>query len=174
MNSEELLSRLGPVRRCGNSWIATCPAHDDRRPSLRLREGEHGLLVKCWAGCSLKAITAALGIEVRDFFYNAPLTPGTQKRRQDRPWRFDWRRTAFEFQFYADGLWLRAQSVLEAARELNTTDWTDEEQEVAINAVARAYADLEWSDLLEGVAFKLRLRGLNKERQRSEARSAAA
>ena len=174
MQVEEVLNRLERVRQSGNRYVARCPAHDDHSPSLSIGEGEHGLLVKCWAGCSLKAITMALGIEVRDLFYKAPPTLRAQKRRQDRPWRFDWRRTAFEFQFYADGLWLRAQSVLEAAKGLKTDEWTDEDFDIAINAVARAYADLEWADVLEGVAFKLRVRGLNKERQRSEARSTAA
>jgi hypothetical protein len=34
MNLHELLPRLTGVRRSGNGYIARCPAHDDRTPSL--------------------------------------------------------------------------------------------------------------------------------------------
>jgi putative DNA primase/helicase len=51
----------------GSSW--TCPAHDDRRPSLSVREGADGrLLLKCHRGCSLEEILAALGLVERDLF----------------------------------------------------------------------------------------------------------
>ena len=34
-----VLSRLERVRRSGGSWVARCPAHEDRSPSLSVREG---------------------------------------------------------------------------------------------------------------------------------------
>ena len=36
-------------------WKARCPAHNDRSPSLSIREGDDGrVLVLCRAGCSLQ------------------------------------------------------------------------------------------------------------------------
>ena len=176
MTADDLLGSLDCVRRSGRGWTSRCPAHSDRHPSLSIREGERGLLVKCWSGCSLAEVLAALGLAVKDLFYERR-TGRTAWRRgqpQQKPWRFDWRRTTADFQFRADSLWLRAQSVRQAARRLDTSEWTGEDFDAAINAVGKAYADLESADVLEDVAFKLRGRGLNKERQQSEARSTAA
>ena len=36
----------------GNYALCICPAHDDRTPSLSIRQGDRGLLVHCFAGCA--------------------------------------------------------------------------------------------------------------------------
>jgi hypothetical protein len=56
-----------PVARMLNAWTACgrrragsarCPARDDHKPSLSIREGRDGRrLVHCFAGCSPEAIT---------------------------------------------------------------------------------------------------------------------
>lgn len=51
MTAEEIAKGLGGGRT-GNGWTARCPAHEDRNPSLSIREGREGrVLVKCFAGC---------------------------------------------------------------------------------------------------------------------------
>ncbi|MBA3754480.1 MAG: hypothetical protein H0X01_10180 [Nitrospira sp.] len=70
MKAEELLARLDGVRRGARGWIARCPGHDDRHPSLAINEGHSGVLVKCWAGCTLIEIAGALGLAASDFFYD--------------------------------------------------------------------------------------------------------
>ena len=48
-------------RRSGDGWVARCPAHSDRRPSLSICHGADGrLLLHCFAGCSWAAIREAL------------------------------------------------------------------------------------------------------------------
>jgi hypothetical protein len=65
----ELLDRLDRVKRAGDGWQARCPAHEDRTPSLSIREGDDGrVLLKCHAGCSVEAIVDALGISISDLF----------------------------------------------------------------------------------------------------------
>lgn len=50
-------------------WQAQCPSHEDRRPSLRIREAENGrLLVKCYAGCRTENVLAAMGLQWTDLF----------------------------------------------------------------------------------------------------------
>jgi len=62
--------RTGPSR-----WKARCPAHNDRCPSLSIREGGQGaILLHCFAGCSLDAILAALELARRDLFAGPPPT----------------------------------------------------------------------------------------------------
>ncbi len=40
-------------KKSGNAWIAHCPAHDDRKPSLSISTGDNGqVLVYCHSGCS--------------------------------------------------------------------------------------------------------------------------
>lgn len=47
-------------RRNGSGWIACCPSHDDRDPSLSISEGDAGPLVHCFAGCAQTDVIAAL------------------------------------------------------------------------------------------------------------------
>jgi len=48
-------------RRSGAGYMACCPAHDDRTPSLAIRDGDDGrVLIHCHAGCSQERVIAAL------------------------------------------------------------------------------------------------------------------
>jgi hypothetical protein len=45
----------------GSYGVVKCPAHADRSPSLRIRQGETGVpLVRCFAGCDSRDVIAAL------------------------------------------------------------------------------------------------------------------
>ncbi len=62
MNAEEIARALGG-RRSGKGWLAKCPAHDDKRPSLAIDEGSNGkVLVVCRAGCSQADLIDTLAI----------------------------------------------------------------------------------------------------------------
>jgi putative DNA primase/helicase len=48
-------------RKAGGGWIARCPAHDDREPSLSIRDADDSkVLVRCHAGCDQERVIAAL------------------------------------------------------------------------------------------------------------------
>ena len=82
------LPRLRGVRRNGAGWLALCPAHDDREPSLSLREGEDGrVLLKCFSGCPAEDVCRALGLQVAALFAdnNAPAIPSGQHRNSETP-----------------------------------------------------------------------------------------
>lgn len=70
MSAEALLSKLAKVKRRGvDQWNACCPAHDDKSPSLSIRELQDGrVLVHCWVGCSVDEILGAVGLEFGDLF----------------------------------------------------------------------------------------------------------
>ncbi len=70
MNCQALLDRLDAVRPRGDGrWSARCPAHGDTSPSLSVRELPDGrILIYCFAGCDVQAVTAALGIQLSDLF----------------------------------------------------------------------------------------------------------
>ena len=55
------LARALGGQRNGCGWMACCPAHDDRSPSLSIANGTGGrILLTCFAGCSWAAIREVL------------------------------------------------------------------------------------------------------------------
>jgi putative DNA primase/helicase len=77
----EVSAALGG-RRSGQGWVARCPAHHDRHPSLSIADGADGrLLLRCFAGCSWSDIRRAL--EARSLWPGGEACgPGSA-----RPWR---------------------------------------------------------------------------------------
>jgi hypothetical protein len=74
MSAAADLATVLQARRTGLGWVARCPAHHDRTPSLSIRETDGGrLLLKCFAGCSWDDLRQAL--EARS------LWPGREGRR---------------------------------------------------------------------------------------------
>jgi hypothetical protein len=66
---EKILDRLEGVKGSSSGWTAKCPAHDDGHASLSVGEGNDGrALLRCFAGCDIEAISAALGLAVGDLF----------------------------------------------------------------------------------------------------------
>lgn len=60
MNAESIASALGG-RKAGRGWSARCPAHDDRNPSLSLRDSANGgVWVRCFSGCQRGEVIASL------------------------------------------------------------------------------------------------------------------
>jgi hypothetical protein len=73
---ELLLSRLQKVKGRNGSWTACCPAHNDKGPSLAVREADDGrVLLHCFAGCETLTVVQALGMDMTDLF------PPDDKRR---------------------------------------------------------------------------------------------
>jgi hypothetical protein len=65
----EVLSHFKLVRRSGAGWIARCPAHPDRSPSLSISEGHEGkILLHCFGGCTSEAVCDSLGLSLADLF----------------------------------------------------------------------------------------------------------
>jgi hypothetical protein len=85
MSAASLLSRLDGVRRTGaGRWLARCPAHDDRRPSLSVAELDDGrVLLHCFAGCAIENVLDAVGLTFSDLF--PPRSLGERLRRLQRP-----------------------------------------------------------------------------------------
>lgn len=81
MIAEKLLNRLKGIKETGpDRWLALCPAHDDRTPSLSIREVDDRLLLHCFAGCSVSDVVVAVGLELTDLFPENP-----NKLKSNRP-----------------------------------------------------------------------------------------
>jgi putative DNA primase/helicase len=60
MRAEILAKALGG-HKVGFNWMARCPAHEDRTPSLAITSGNDGaVLVRCHAGCNQRKVIEAL------------------------------------------------------------------------------------------------------------------
>lgn len=59
----EIARVLGGARRSGGWWRAVCPIHGSRTgrsATLAFRDGDRGLIIKCWAGCNPWAVVDEL------------------------------------------------------------------------------------------------------------------
>lgn len=88
--AEILIPKLEKVRKRGSgSWMACCPAHEDKRPSLSVRSFQDGSIsVKCFAGCSTADVLAAVGLNPSDLFprQHNDYAPG-YSQRPGPPWK---------------------------------------------------------------------------------------
>ncbi|CDQ10187.1 conserved hypothetical protein [Acidithiobacillus ferrivorans] len=138
---DRALSRLERVKRTGpDRWVARCPAHDDRRPSLSIREAEdRKVLLKCWSGCSVQAILEVLGLSLADLF------PG-DRRSLHEPGTGSMRRT-FDCRDALTGIAHEATVALLIIEAVNRGD------EMDIESLDRlALAEQRISDALQSVA----------------------
>ena len=142
MSAENLLSRLEHVKRTGEGrYLARCPAHDDRGPSLSIRELDDGrVLVHCFAGCDVHSVLSAVGLSFDDLF--PPRDLGSQAKRERRPFPAAdvLRAIAFEALVVA-----AAGSSLLAGEPCNSVD-----RERLMLAVSRIQAALEAGGLNHG------------------------
>lgn len=107
-----LLSRLDGVKQSGERYVARCPAHQDKSPSLSLSRGKDGrALIHCHAGCEARDVLAAVGMEMRDLF---PDSLSTEQRLQ-------YRREALERERHFERLIIQAAKG-EAANRLSDGD----------------------------------------------------
>lgn len=85
MSTQDLLSRLERVKHTGaGRWQARCPAHDDKGPSLSVRELDDGrVLVHCFAGCEVHSVLSAVGLSFDELFPARDL--GHHAKREGRP-----------------------------------------------------------------------------------------
>jgi hypothetical protein len=69
MTAAEFAARTEARRSGDGRWLARCPGHEDKRPSLSIASGRDGrVLLRCFAGCDFEDVVAAMGLEPRDLF----------------------------------------------------------------------------------------------------------
>ena len=87
MHLEDFVSRLERVQRTRTgSYIASCPAHQDRSPSLAVRETEDGrILLKCFAGCAADEVVGSMGLTLGDLFPEKLTSEHTPSSRRPFP-----------------------------------------------------------------------------------------
>ncbi len=80
---DQVLARLVNVKPDRSGWLASCPHHDDQRPSLSVSTGKDDrVLLMCHAGCSTDDVVHALGLEMPDLFPQHPCTTDSDGTRE--------------------------------------------------------------------------------------------
>ncbi len=92
--TQELVDLVGALggKWSGQSALCRCPAHDDKSPSLSIRQGDRGFLVHCFAGCANIDVLREL----------ARIVPG--RHHAAPPWRDRSAGSATVERLWADGL----------------------------------------------------------------------
>lgn len=86
MKTDAFLAQLDKVRGGNGRWMACCPAHDDRTPSLTIAEGDDGrVLLHCFGGCSPGAVVAAVGMKLSDLMPEGALSVEPMRKMRIPP-----------------------------------------------------------------------------------------
>lgn len=68
-NIDVLLNQLHKVKQTAHGqYIAQCPSHPDKSPSLAIRDDNGKILLRCFAGCSAHEIVSSVGLSLSDLF----------------------------------------------------------------------------------------------------------
>lgn len=78
MSVEEIARGLR-ARKSGSGWMAICPAHEDKTPSLHVNERNGRVLVHCHAGCSQAAVIHKLS--EMGLWETKAISPAERERR---------------------------------------------------------------------------------------------
>jgi hypothetical protein len=86
VSATQLLDRLDRARETRRGhWIARCPAHQDRSPSLSIRELDDGrVLIHDFGGCSAEEVLNAAGLNYSDL--HSERAKDDRRPRERRPW----------------------------------------------------------------------------------------
>lgn len=87
MSADLLLARLDHVRQTGpGRWMARCPAHEDRAPSLSIRELPDGaVLVHDFAGCETQVVLDVVGLAFSDLYPRRSSHHDHDRKGEHRP-----------------------------------------------------------------------------------------
>lgn len=71
-NMKNILSKFKNVKSTGdNQFIALCPAHKDKTPSLSIKLTEKKILLNCFTGCKTEEIVKSVGLKMKDLNYKS-------------------------------------------------------------------------------------------------------
>ncbi len=133
MSIQNLLDRLVGVRETGHGkYIVRCPAHDDRSPSLAIKDcGDGRILLHCFAGCDVESVLDALGLSFSDIM---PERVGEMHTYKPVRQRFDARQVLRVLRPEATLVAIAAENIAEGVT------LSDEDRDRVFNAACRIRA----------------------------------
>jgi len=145
MDADRILTLLSGVRPCGKGrWRASCPAHQDKCPSLSIRQMHDRVLLHCWAGCTAAEVVAAIGLELADLYdvsRSSKPDPLALRRRRAAVGLEAWRQA--EIRRAGENLRTRDTIIRQIDRAVQDGILTEAEALISLKHECRGYADLE-------------------------------
>jgi hypothetical protein len=144
--ADRVLPLLSGVRSRGqNRWLALCPAHPDKHPSLSILHAGDRLLLKCWTTCTVAAIVAALGLTLADLFddqrQQTKPDPFAQRKRRALAGLEIWRQA--EIRRCAEGLRTRDAIIRAIDATVSEGAMTVDEAWISLGFELEGYNDLQ-------------------------------
>ena len=135
MSFETLLDRLDGVKHTGpGRFMARCPAHDDRSPSLGVKDcGDGVTVVNCLAGCETEDVLSAVGLTFSDLYPERIATEHSYKPVRQR---FDARQALRVLRSEATLVAIAAENIAEGIT------LSDDDRNRVFNAACRIRAAL--------------------------------
>ena len=137
MTFDAFLLVLSQVKQLRNGrYVALCPAHADSSPSLSVMAGDKAVLLRCWAGCTVKEIMRALKLPMKDLFYDTTPNPTAARKARER-----------KAKAYAMGLKSgkgidarqEAERFVISRRRIDISSWSDAKLDFQLGKLAEAY-----------------------------------
>jgi hypothetical protein len=147
---EAFVALLDGVKQTSRGYVAPCPAHHDKSPSLHIAEGEGGkIILHDFAGCTSAEIVAAKGLKIADLFPDTQRDPAKIRREQAQR---EEKRAAAEAARKAEGLQIDARReadyFIQSRTGLDISAWTPERLDAEFTTLAAAYETL-WGEFLD-------------------------
>lgn len=120
MRADEFAALLNAKRVGRGKWVALCPAHPDKHPSLSITEGrKHPVVFKCMsAGCTQDEVIHAMGMTWKDILGERPkMSKEASARLRDEQTLYALRELKRALVSPAGALLARRQYRLDAMRE---------------------------------------------------------
>lgn len=137
---DAILARLDGVRKSGQGYIAKCPAHEDKSPSLSLKEAANGdVVLHCFAGCSHVAVMESIGLKESDLFFEKY----EDKKEKDQVYFSKKMLDEIDMQVW---FCTHAISDIHKGERLKATDY--EKYIACLNNLSRVYSDLKKQNFL--------------------------
>ncbi len=108
MELQDIISHFrSPKPNGNNSYMVTCPCHNDSTQSLCISEDNGKILLNCFAGCRAEDITRAIGLSMRDLFQSPPQGSKTPKPASIE-YRYGDRLKKIRFYKWTNGKWQKS------------------------------------------------------------------
>ena len=105
---QDIISHFhSPKPNGNNSYMVTCPCHNDNTQSLCISEDNGKILLNCFAGCRAEDITRAIGLSMRDLF-QAPPQSSKPPKPASIEYRYSDRLKKIRFYKWTNGKWQKS------------------------------------------------------------------
>jgi putative DNA primase/helicase len=79
----DILNKLQKAKQLGNGeYQACCPAHEDKKQSLSLKQAGDKILINCFAGCQPDLIMNKIGLSLSDLYIKSESAPAREPTPQ--------------------------------------------------------------------------------------------